>query len=164
MLILDTRQIQQKIKRLAIQMVENNYAEKEIHLVGINTNGLRFARMLAAELENYPTVQVEVSNLKLNPKKPISEEVTLNRPLTDYRNKVVIIVDDVANTGRTTFFAFKPFMEVMTKKVEVAVLVNRKHKAFPIKVDYVGMSLATTLKDNIIVQLDKPTKLKAMLE
>ena len=81
-----------------------------------------------------------------------------------FKNKVVIIVDDVANTGRTIFFAFKPFLDILTKKVEVAVLVDRKHKSFPIKVDYVGLSLATTLKENIKVQLGVAKEREVRLE
>ena len=66
---------------------------------------------------------------------------------------MVVIVDDVANTGRTIFYACKPLLETLPKKIEVAVLVDRKHKSFPVKVDYVGLSLATTLKEDIDVQL-----------
>ena len=73
--------------------------------------------------------------------------------LGDLHSKVVILVDDVANTGRTIFYAFKPLMESLPGKIEVAVLVDRTHKMFPIKVDYVGLSLATTLKENISVKI-----------
>ena len=67
--------------------------------------------------------------------------------------KVIIIVDDVANTGRTLFYAMKPIFQIIPKKVEVAVLVDRMHKSFPIKIDYMGLSLATTLKENIEVKI-----------
>jgi pyrimidine operon attenuation protein/uracil phosphoribosyltransferase len=74
-------------------------------------------------------------------------------PIKEVKNKVIILIDDVANTGRTIFYATKPLMEVMPKKIEVAVLVDRKHKSFPIRVDYVGLSLATTVKEHIDVQI-----------
>ena len=71
-------------------------------------------------------------------------------------NRSIIIVDDVANTGRTIFYAFKPILDILPKKVEVAVLVDREHKSFPIKVDYLGLSLATTLKEDIDVDISNP--------
>ena len=74
-------------------------------------------------------------------------------PIEQVAGKVVIIVDDVANTGRTIYYAIKPLLDTLPKKVEVAVLVDRKHKSFPIQSDYVGLSLATTLKENIDVQI-----------
>ena len=74
-------------------------------------------------------------------------------PPAQAHNKVIIIVDDVANTGRTIFYAIKPLLDILPKKVEVAVLVDRTHKAFPIRVDYYGISLATTLRENIDVQI-----------
>jgi len=153
MRILTTTQIGQKINRLAIEIIEHNYKEKEIILAGINNNGLGFAKLIKRAINKISEVQITLANISLNPAKPTSDQVEINLPDADLKNKVVIIVDDVANTGRTIFFAFKPFLDILTKKVEVAVLVDRKHKSFPIKVDYVGLSLATTLKENIKVNL-----------
>jgi pyrimidine operon attenuation protein/uracil phosphoribosyltransferase len=67
-------------------------------------------------------------------------------------------VDDVANTGKTFFYAFKPLLEFTPKKVRVAVLVDRKHKAFPVSVDYVGLSLATTMHEHINVIIEESEK------
>ena len=154
MRILDQKKIKQKIKRLAIEIIENNYNEKEIIIAGINNNGHGFAKLILRQLRKLSAdIKFTTARVTLDPAKPLSTEVTMSIPPADYKGKVVILIDDVANTGRTTFFAFKPFMEVLTKKIEVAVLVNRKHKLFPIKVDYVGVSLATTLKENIEVRL-----------
>lgn len=164
MKILSTRQINQKINRLAIEILENNYKEKTIVLAGINNNGLGFAKLLMKAIQKISEVDIIMANISLNPAKPTSDEVSIDLEETAFRNKVVIIVDDVANTGRTIFFAFKPFLDILTKKVEVAVLVDRKHKSFPIKVDYVGLSLATTLKDNIKVQLGKINEREVRLE
>lgn len=91
--------------------------------------------------------------IRLNPANPIEYEPSIELSDEDLRNKPVIIVDDVANTGRTIFYAVQPLLKVVPKKVEVAVLVDRKHKSFPVKADYVGLSLATTLRDDIDVQI-----------
>jgi len=153
--ILDERQIKQKIKRLAIHILENNFNEKEIILAGINNNGMGFAKMIYRHLSRLSDIKITQTRIRLNPANPVKTEVEIDLPLKDIKNKVIIIVDDVANTGRTIFYAMKPLFEVLPKKVEVAVLVDRKHKSFPILVDYVGISLATTMRENIDVQIMK---------
>jgi len=153
MQILNERQIQQKVKRLAYQILEQNYSEKEIILAGINNNGMEFAELLLKELLQITDIAITLTRIQLSPANPLSSGIELEIPIEQITNKVVIVIDDVANTGRTIFYATKPLMETLPKKVEVAVLVDRKHKSFPVRVDYVGLSLATTLKENIEVQI-----------
>ena len=97
--------------------------------------------------------EIKMVNVILNPADPLSQDVTLSINANEMDGKVIILVDDVANTGRTLFYAFKPLLEILPKKIEVAVLVNRKHKQFPVQVDYEGISLATTIQDNIEVHI-----------
>ncbi|MCR9287989.1 MAG: phosphoribosyltransferase family protein [Bacteroidetes bacterium] len=153
MQILTHRQIVQKIKRLAIEILEHNHKEHEIILAGINNNGMGFAQMLMSALVELTDKKITLTRIQLNPAKPLSEEIVLEMPIEEVKDNVIIIVDDVANTGRTIFYAFKPLMDILPKKVEVAVLVDRTHKSFPVKVDYFGLSLATTLKENIAVKI-----------
>ena len=164
MKLLTNTQIAQKINRLAIEILEHNYTEKSIVLAGINNNGLGFAKLIKRAINKISDVEVILANISLNPAKPTKDDVNIDLSDAELKNKVVIIVDDVANTGRTIFYAFKPFLDILTKKVEVAVLVDRKHKSFPIKVDYVGLSLATTLKDNIKVNLGLVKEREVCLE
>ncbi len=155
MKILDDRQIRQKIRRLAIQILEHNFGEPEIILAGLNRNGTGFAELLLAEL--LPIVpsdtQITLTRIRLNPANPVEYEPVIEMPADLLRDKTIVIVDDVANTGRTIFYAVQPLLKVLPKRVEVAVLLDRTHKSFPIKADYVGLSLATTLLDNIVVQI-----------
>lgn len=153
MKILNQRQISQKVKRLAIEILEHNFGEPEIILAGINNNGIVFAEMLLQELAQISSIPITVTRIQLNPANPLTSDIVLEMPPKQAHNKVIIIVDDVANTGRTIFYAIKPLLEVLPKKVEVAVLIDRSHKSFPIKVDYYGLSLATTLKNDIDVQI-----------
>jgi pyrimidine operon attenuation protein/uracil phosphoribosyltransferase len=95
-----------------------------------------------------------LARIRLNPAKPLAEEITVDLPLGDLTNKAILVVDDVANTGRTLFYACKPLLNILPKKLEVAVLVDRTHKSFPVRVDYVGLSLATTLMNHIEVDLE----------
>jgi pyrimidine operon attenuation protein/uracil phosphoribosyltransferase len=151
--ILNKKQIDQKLNRLAFEIIENNYDAKEIILAGINNNGTKFAKLLEKKLLAITDQSIRLVRIKLNPAAPLSAEVDISVDSKELKKSPVIIVDDVANTGRTIFFAFKPFLEIVPQKIEVAVLVDRKHKSFPVKVDYVGISLATTTRDNILVKL-----------
>jgi pyrimidine operon attenuation protein / uracil phosphoribosyltransferase len=153
MKILDDRQIRHKLKRLTIQILENNIEESEIILAGINNNGVAMAQLLMRELVGRTTIPITLTRIKLNPASPIDNPIVLEMPLENVKNKAIIVVDDVANTGRTIYYALKPLMDSLPRKVEVAVLVDRKHKSYPIQADYVGLSLATTLKENIDVQI-----------
>lgn len=153
MLILNDRQIRQKIKRLAIEVLERNTEENELIIAGINNSGYQFAELLADTIREFATSPIRLSQIKVNPANPISEEVTINMSTEQLDGKAILVVDDVANTGRTLFYACKPLLALLPKKLEVAVLVDRKHKSFPILVDYVGLSLATTLRNDIQVML-----------
>jgi len=155
MRILSDQKIRQKIKRLAIEILERNTEEAELIVAGINNNGLLFASLVVAELKDLCDAPIHLTSIRLNPADPIDTEITIDMDVDKIKGKAILIVDDVANTGRTLFYACKPLLNIIPKKIEVAVLVNRTHKSFPIKVDYVGLSLATTLKENIEVQLKK---------
>ncbi|RME99174.1 MAG: phosphoribosyltransferase [Bacteroidetes bacterium] len=151
--IINHRQIAQKIKRLAIEVMERNTEENELIVAGINNSGYHFAELLAEAIRGYAKAPIHLTRIRLNPAQPLSEEVSLELPIQDLNGKAILVVDDVANTGRTLFYACKPLLNILPKKLEVAVLVDRTHKSFPIRVDYVGLSLATTLKNHIKVDL-----------
>lgn len=154
MKVLEDKQIDQKIKRLAFQIAERNYKEKELCLVGINNNGLAFAKLIFDALPIDFQKKVKINNVRLNPANPLEYDIELDQDIQSFHKKNIIIVDDVCNSGRTLFYAIKPFLTVIPKKIQVAVLVDRKHKSYPIQINYVGLSLATTLQENIEVNLD----------
>ncbi|NJL75152.1 MAG: phosphoribosyltransferase [Saprospiraceae bacterium] len=164
MKILNHRQICQKIKRLAYEIYEQNFEETEIILIGVNNRGMEIAQLLMKELLEMSKLEITISRLHVYPPNPLSREIHLELPIDSLEGQTVIVIDDVTNTGRTIFYAMKPIMEVMPKKVEVAVLIDRKHKAFPIKVDYVGLSLATTLSENIDVEIFEVEEYAAYLK
>lgn len=153
-LILEKRKIRQKLERMAYEIIENNYNAKEILLAGINNRGLFVAKRLAEFMKNIMDIKVTVKNLKVNAANPIETEVSID---IDHavNDQSVIIVDDVANTGRTLLYATKPFLSYLPRKIQVAVLVDRKHKTYPISADFVGLSLATTIRENIRVEVSK---------
>lgn len=153
MKILNHKQIHQKIQRLAIEILENNYKENEIILLGINRTGMKFAESLHKRLQEISEISFRLGNIKINPKDPLSQDILTDIPLEELNGKTIVVVDDVANTGRTLFYACKPIMDILPAKLETAVLANRTHKNFPISVSYVGLSLATTMKDHIKVEI-----------
>jgi len=156
--ILTARQIQQKVQRLAIEILEHNYDEQEIILAGINNNGMRFAGLLHDRIVQHSDKRIRLSNIRINPADPLSRDIEIDLPLSELHDKAIIVIDDVANTGRTLFYACTPLLRVLPRKVEIGVLVDRKHKSFPIRVDYVGLALATTLKNDIEVVIDDPAQ------
>ena len=164
MQILNHDQICHKIARISYEILERHGEDSVIYLVGINNKGYKFASLLFDHLKSFSTKDFRLSGLNLNPANPLDASVNLDINPNDIEGKSVIIVDDVANTGRTLFNAFTPFLKILPKRVEVAVLVDRKHKSFPVNVDYVGMSLATTIQDNISAKLNNATNFSVILE
>ena len=160
MIILDHGQICTIIKRMAIQILENHLG-KDIVLCGINQKGYFLAEWIQREM-NYH--QVTVHRIHLNPANPTSSEITLTPEIEAIENKQIIVVDDVGNTGRTLFYAMKPFMGKTVSGIQAMLLVERMHKAFPMHTDYIGLQLATTLGENIEVCLDDPNHVFARLE
>jgi pyrimidine operon attenuation protein/uracil phosphoribosyltransferase len=151
--ILDARQIDQKIKRMAYEIYENNFTEKKIIFAGICKQGEGLANKLAKELKAISEITTSVIRIDLDKTHPFRTELNGANIGEDSKNKVVILVDDVLNTGKTIAYGLKPFLSVQVKKIEVAVLVNRAHPAFPICPTYTGYELSTTLSEQVVVKL-----------
>ncbi|MGB8191380.1 MAG: phosphoribosyltransferase family protein [Chitinophagaceae bacterium] len=140
-----------KLRRMAYEILESNADEQVVILAGIREHGSVIARCIQKILSEISSLQTEVINLGLDKKLP--KEIQVD-PQTDFDNKVVIIVDDVSNSGRTLTYALKPFLQSHPKKIQTLVLVERKHTAFPVQPDYVGLSVATTLQEHIYVEVE----------
>ena len=151
--ILDVQEIEQKLKRLAWQVYEQNSAEKEIIVVGISERGLVLAKKLATHLQEISKIKTKIAHLELDKENPYNKEVTLNLDEKEYDKKVVILVDDVLNSGKTLMYAAKHFLTTPLTRLAIMVMVDRNHNRYPIKADYVGLSLATTLQEYINVKL-----------
>jgi pyrimidine operon attenuation protein/uracil phosphoribosyltransferase len=162
-LILDHADISQKTRRMAYQIVEDNYDEKEIIMIGIQTGGYEYAKLLKKEIESISEISIQFLSLDMDKSEPLSHPITINNEKLSLDKKVILLVDDVANTGKTMYYALKPIMAYAPKKVQVAVLVDRQHKLFPISTDFVGLSLSTTMQEHIKVEMDKAGKAEAYL-
>ena len=162
-LILDQADIAQKTRRMAYQIVEDNYDEKEIIIIGIQTGGYEYAKLLKKEIEAISEISTKFLSLTMDKADPLSHPITVDNDKLSLDKKVILLVDDVANTGKTMYYDLKPIMAYAPKKVQVAVLVDRQHKLFPISTDFVGLSLSTTMQEHIRVELDKAGKGEAYL-
>ena len=153
-LVLNKAQLAQKIDRLAWQIYEQNYREKEIIIAGIANNGVLIAKRIAEKLAEITNVKLTLAIVKLDKVNPYNDiEVDINEK--EYKDKVLILVDDVLNSGKTLMYGAKYFLSVPLKKLSTIVLVDRNHNRFPIKADFVGLSLSTTLKEHISVELEE---------
>lgn len=148
--ILDKDSIKMKLERMALEIVENNLEEDNIILVGIEENGSVIARSVEKLLKQYSTLNVQLVNLRLDKKHP--GEIILSQQL-NITDKVIVLVDDVANSGKTILYSLKPFLEFHPKKIQTLALVERTHKIFPVNLDYKGLSVATTLQEHIYVEV-----------
>ncbi len=154
-LILNSKQIDQKINRIAYEIYENNHSEKEIIVAGISDNGYIFAKRLAAVVQKISPIKVTLIEIKIDKENPLAKEIKISLSDKELKNKVIILADDVLNSGKTLIFGAKPFLIAPIKRLTTVVLVDRGHNRYPIKADFVGLSLSTTLQEHITVDFKK---------
>lgn len=149
-MILNKDSADKKLRRMALEVAERNHAAVEIILIGIRENGIFIANKIAVYLKEVFSGHIRVLELSLDKKNP--GEIQLSESV-DFNNKTILLIDDVANTGRTMLYALKPLLEQMPRQIQTLVLVERTHKKFPVAVDYVGLSISTTQEENIVVEV-----------
>ena len=151
--ILNSNQIGQKIKRLSYELYENNLEEKKVILFGLNSNGNILSNRIKKNLDNLFPVNIESYNLKIDVNNSTLNKLDLERD--SLNGKVVIIVDDVLNSGKTIAYSINLILPFYPKKIEVAVLVDRSHKNFPILAKYSGVKLNTTINEHVKIDFKK---------
>lgn len=152
--ILDHTAIQHKIKRIAFQIYESNSNEEEVILAGIANNGYKFAERLADVLSEISPIKTTLCKVTMDKKNPLGTVETSMSP-EEYKDKSVILIDDVLNSGTTLVYGVKHFLNVPLKRFKTAVLVNRNHKKYPVKADFKGISLSTSLNESVKVTFRK---------
>lgn len=148
--ILSKEVVEKKLRRMAYEILENNIDEKEIILAGIRESGSVVAKVIQKMLGEISDIKTELITITLDKQEPT--EVSLSRSI-ELNGKVIILIDDVSNSGKTLLYALKPFIEFHPKKIQTLVLVERTHTSFPVRPDYVGLSIATTLQEHIFVEV-----------
>jgi len=161
-IILNHSEITQKTRRIAFQILESNCETDEIILAGINGNGFIFSKHLKAHLEKISDLKITLCELIVDKKNPLAE-ITSSITKDEYENKNIVLVDDVLNSGKTLIYGVKHFLQVPLASFKTAVLVNRNHKKYPIKADFKGLSLSTSLQEHIEVDFSKENNAIAYL-
>jgi pyrimidine operon attenuation protein/uracil phosphoribosyltransferase len=162
--ILNASQIEKKITRIAYEIYEDHADEKEIILAGIATGGYLMAEKLNQVLKKISPLKTQLIKVEIDKKKPIeSAHIELDKKQS-LSGKCVVIVDDVLNTGKIVAYSMNAFLQYPVKSIRVAVLVDRNHTLFPVKSDYTGISIATTLQEHIVVDLTTKGKESVVLK
>ncbi|WP_179316810.1 phosphoribosyltransferase family protein [Winogradskyella undariae] len=152
--ILSHKEIEHKIKRIAYQIYESNVNETELIIAGIESNGYLLAKKIKANLDKISDIESTLCKVKINKTAPTDPIIT-SIAAEDYTNKSLVLVDDVLNSGSTLIYGIKHFLDVPLKQFKTAVLVNRNHKKYPVKADFKGISLSTSLYEHVHVHLSK---------
>ena len=149
-IILTHKEIAHKTKRIAYQIFETFVNDEEVILAGIANNGYIFAQKIATELALISDLKITLCEVKINKQNP-QDNITTSIPVADYQNKSLVLIDDVLSSGTTLIYGVKHFLEVPLSKFKTAVLVDRNHKKYPVKADFKGISLSTSLQEHIQV-------------
>ncbi|MEA1785434.1 phosphoribosyltransferase family protein [Arenibacter sp. GZD96] len=149
--ILNHIEIQYKINRIAYQIYESNVEETEIYVAGIDGGGLQFAKKIQEVLQKITEARIILCTVYMDKKNPLRSGVSTSIPEKEYTNKSVVLIDDVLNSGSTLIYGVHHFLKTPLKQLKTAVLVNRNHKKYPVKADFKGISLSTSLQEHIKV-------------
>lgn len=153
--ILSNQEIEQKINRLAHEIIENCFEEPIIHIGGIKGNGAQLSSRLAKIITSHSDVKVNSFEIDINKSEPWANPINLSTDIDHLKNGFIILVDDVLNSGKTMQYALTEILQFPTKAIKTVALVDRKHRRFPIKADFVGLSLSTTLKERVEIVLNE---------
>ena len=151
--ILNSQQIEQRINRIAYQIYEDNFEEKEIIFAGIVRSGYILAQRVQQAFDKICSIKTHLIELHIDKNLQAQQDVHLALPASDLKDHVVILVDDVLNSGKTLTYALRPFLNADVRKIRTVLLVDRDHKRYPVFADYTGLRLSTTLREHVTVDL-----------
>jgi len=159
--ILDYQSIKKKIRRISLQILESNIDRDEIIIAGIDLNGFIIAKKISQEISKISEINIKLCKVKIDKKNPLND-ISTSLNFEDYQNKSLVIIDDVLNSGATLMYSVKYFLNTKIKSLKTAVLVDRNHKKYPIKADFKGLSLSTSIQSKVEVVIDEK-KIEAFL-
>jgi|TARA_B110000914_G_scaffold130276_1_gene113839 pyrimidine operon attenuation protein/uracil phosphoribosyltransferase len=152
--ILEQDRIDKIVKRISFQIHEKNLNNSEIFLIGVLNNGFILSGLIEKELKKISKSKIQLFSIKINKKKPLSP-IDLNCDLNELKNKSIVLIDDVLNSGKTLIHCVKYLLDVPLSNFNTVVLIDRNHKKYPIKIDFKGLSLSTSIKENVSVVFEK---------
>jgi pyrimidine operon attenuation protein / uracil phosphoribosyltransferase len=152
--VLDSRQIQQKIVRMAYEIIEELFEAEQIHVIGISGNGVQLAQFLVEEMRNISGQNISYNSITVDKEDPLAHDIHFDEANLNLTGAHVVLVDDVINSGKTIQYALNHILRQRIKRVKTATLVDRKHRRFPIHADFVGIQLSTTMQERVEVSFD----------
>ena len=144
--------IKRKIRRMAFEIAERNWNATSLVIAGVSGNGEIVAKCVVDELEQIVTFPLEKFTIHLDKAAP--QDAYIDTKI-DFNNKNVVVIDDVANTGMVLLYSLRPLLSFRPTSIQTLVLVERSHKLFPVQIDYVGLSISTTLKEHISIKAEE---------
>ncbi|PLT34279.1 bifunctional pyr operon transcriptional regulator/uracil phosphoribosyltransferase PyrR [Bacillus sp. V5-8f] len=163
-IVLDEQAIRRALTRIAHEIIERNKGIENCILIGIRTRGIFLARRLAERIGQIEGNSIDVGELDITLyRDDLTKKTTDGQPLVkgseipvDITGKKVIVIDDVLFTGRTIRAAMDALMDLgRPNQIQLAVLVDRGHRELPIRADYVGKNVPTSLSEKIAVTLSE---------
>ncbi|MFE4638848.1 bifunctional pyr operon transcriptional regulator/uracil phosphoribosyltransferase PyrR [Streptomyces sp. NPDC056773] len=168
--VLEAQDIARVLTRIAHEIVERAKGADDVVLLGIPTRGVFLARRLAVKLEEITGTKIPVGSLDITMyrddlrMKPARAIGRTEIPGDDIDGRLVVLVDDVLFSGRTIRAALDALGDLgRPRAVQLAVLVDRGHRELPIRADYVGKNLPTSLRENVQVQVQEEDGRDAVL-
>ena len=161
--ILQHGKIEQKIDRMAWQIMEDHFQEPRLIVIGIAERGYHIALRLTEILRTHFAGELQLGVLTMNKSEPMAHEITTDISPENFDDSAIILVDDVLQSGRTMMYAAKHLLNAPVKCLSTAVLVNRKHLQFPIRANYVGLTLSTTIQEQVRVEINDQQEMQAYL-
>lgn len=150
-LLLNKKQIQQRIERLAFQVYEDNFDQQELLIAGIARSGYLVAERICEALNNICPIPTKLIEIAVDKENPTHIRMEPEQSREQLKDKVVVVVDDVLNSGKTLIYSLRPFLDADMRKIRTVLLVDRDHKRYPVEADFVGITLSTTLQEHIRV-------------
>ena len=157
-IILDSIDINNKIRRISFEILEKNFDENEIFLVGVLPNGKYLSNKISEFLSQFSKIKLNLHFIEIEKKSRSIDKIipSLNSEMVN--NKVIVIIDDVMNSGGTLMYSINEMLKFKPKKIQIAVLIERYYKNFPLNPDYKGLELSTSETEHVEVKLDGSPK------
>tara|TARA_B100001059_G_C17813935_1_gene573949 strand:- start:615 stop:1112 length:498 start_codon:yes stop_codon:yes gene_type:complete len=156
-LILNKQDVENKIKRIGLEIIEDNINCSKIILFGISDNGKLITQKLMGHINKISNISVDLIQVNVN-----NESLEYDNKF-DILNQSIVIIGDVSQSGKTLQMVISDLMKYKPSKIKTSVIINRDHSLFPVKIDYSGLILSTSVKEHVDVVIDKNDDLSVYL-
>lgn len=156
-LILDDSDVENKIQRIGLEILEDNIDQSKIILFGISDNGKLISQKLIDHINKISDIKIILIDVIIR-----NGSIAYNSKF-DLLNESIIIVGDVSQTGKTLQMVISDLMLYNPSKIKTSVIINRDQTMYPVKIDYVGLSLSTSVNEHVDVMVDKKNRFSVYL-